>query len=108
MSDETPRHPEWFRVSLEIGSREHNDAPIVAAVGWDTNLGAVESSRDIGHGIARVLAATNALHGAGLSEAETLAHAVADALWQADDAAVVAFREAAKAYLKALDEEYGT
>lgn len=95
---------EWFRVTFEAGDRRGDDAPLVAALGWDTEFGEEECEPDIGRALYRVLKAVNGMHSEGIIVEWVLAYA-ADCL---DDGSVcdfpegAAFLAAAKAYAARL------
>ncbi len=93
------RLPEWFRLSLEIGSNGDTQPPLVAAVGWDLDMGHPRSERDIGDAVARVLHAANELHGAGLFVPLVLAEAMARSLGRETDDNERALLVAVEAYL---------
>jgi hypothetical protein len=76
VADDREPNPEWFRVCLETGVVGSREPPLVAAVGWRTDIGAVRSEQDVGDALRRVLEAVNDLHGFGLVTLAVLAHAV--------------------------------
>lgn len=103
MSNEI-ENPQWFRVSVEIGNTNDDQPPLVAAVGWDLDMGHPRSERDIGDAVGRVLRAVNDLHGCGLSVALVLAEALKSVLDRETDAEEKALLAAAGRYVTSYAE----